>query len=88
MDYAILMESRELCHYFEVHNIRVPTNRSLGDLFSNLEAFARIGNWVAELSCYNIVFESRTAIKSQVLADSIVDWKGPLPLNHLNAETV
>ena len=45
----------------------------LGELFRNSEASARIAKWVAELSGYNIIFEPRTAIKSQVLADFIVD---------------
>jgi hypothetical protein len=36
-----------------------------------------IAKWAAELSEYHITFEPRTAIKSQVLADFIVDWTGP-----------
>jgi ribonuclease HI len=39
---------------------------------------ARIAKWAAELFGYNISFEPRTAIKSQVLADLIVDWTGPV----------
>jgi hypothetical protein len=34
----------------------------------------RIAKWAAELSGYHISFEPRTAIKSQVLADFVVDW--------------
>jgi hypothetical protein len=46
-------------------------------LLRNLEASARIAKWAAELSGYNITFDPRIAIKSQVLADFIVDWTWP-----------
>jgi ribonuclease HI len=47
-------------------------------LFRNAEASARIAKWAAELSGYHIIFEPRMPIKSQVLADFIVDWTGPV----------
>jgi hypothetical protein len=57
-------------------------------LFRNPEASARIAKWAAELSGYNIIFEPRTAIKSQVLEDFIVDWTGPMGPQQEHAETV
>jgi ribonuclease HI len=42
-----------------------------------VETFARIAKWATELSGYNITFEPRIAIKSQVLSDFIIDWTGP-----------
>jgi hypothetical protein len=75
--YAVVMASRKLRHYFEAFKVRVTSDRGLGELFRNLEASVRIDKWVAELSRYHITFELRTAIKSQVLADFIVDWTGP-----------
>jgi hypothetical protein len=71
--YAIVMASRKLKHYFEAHNVRVTSDRGLGDLFRNPEASTRIAKWAVELSCYNITFEPRTTKKSQVLADFILD---------------
>jgi hypothetical protein len=71
--YAVLMASRKLHHYFEAHKIRAAIDRSLNDLFSNREATTRIGKWATELSGYHIVFKSRNLIKSQILADFIVD---------------
>jgi hypothetical protein len=62
--YAVLMKSHKLCHYFEAHKIRVPTNQSLGGLFNNPEASTCIGKWATKLSSYNIVFDSITTIKS------------------------
>jgi hypothetical protein len=57
-------------------------------LLRNLEAAVRITKLVVELLGYNITFEPRTTIKSQVLADFIVDWTGPSELQQGHAETV
>jgi hypothetical protein len=46
-------------------------------LFTNKEASIRIIIWVVELSEYTVDFERRSAIKSQVLADFVVDWTSP-----------
>jgi hypothetical protein len=71
--YAVVMASRKLRHYFEAFKVWVTSDRGLGELFKNPEASARIAKWAAELSGYHITFEPRTAIKSQVLEDFIVD---------------
>jgi hypothetical protein len=71
--YAVVMASRKLHHYFEAFKVRVTSDRGLGELFRNPEASIQIAKWVAELSGYHITFEPRIAIKSQVLADFIVD---------------
>jgi hypothetical protein len=65
-------------HYFEAFKIRVTSNRGLWELLRNPKASARIAKWVAELSGYNITFEPRTTIKSQIMADFIVDWIEPV----------
>jgi hypothetical protein len=76
--YAYVMASCKLRHYFEAFKVRVTSDRGLGKLFRNPEASVRIAKWAAKLSVYHITFEPRTAIKSQVLADFIVDWTGPI----------
>jgi ribonuclease HI len=48
-------------------------------VFANREASTRIIKWGAELSKYIMDFERRSAIKSQVLADFVVDWTSPTP---------
>jgi hypothetical protein len=75
--YTVVMASRKLRHYFEAFKVRVTSDRGLGELFRNPEAYVRIAKWTAELSGYHITFEPRTTIKSQVLANFIVDWTGP-----------
>jgi hypothetical protein len=75
--YAVIMAARKLRHYFEGHRIRVITNQPLNDLFANREASTRIIKWGAELSEYIVDFERRSAIKTQVLADFVMDWTSP-----------
>ena len=48
--YAVLISSRKLKHYFEAHEITLPSSQPLGDIFSSKEAFGRIGKWATELS--------------------------------------
>jgi hypothetical protein len=46
-------------------------------LFANSEASTQIIKWGTELSEYVVDFERRSAIKSQVLADFVVNWTSP-----------
>jgi hypothetical protein len=75
--YAVIMATRKLRHYFEAHKVTVLTDQPLNDLFINKEASSRIAKWATELSEHTIDFGKRSAIKSQVLADFIVDWTSP-----------
>jgi hypothetical protein len=88
ISYAVVMASRKLRHYFEAFKVRVTSDRGLGELFHNPETSVRIAKWAAELSSYHITFEPRTAIKSQVLVDFIVDWTGPITQQDEPAEKV
>jgi hypothetical protein len=74
---AVIMAARKLRYYLEGHRIRVINNQPLGDLFANREASTRIIKWGTELSEYIVDFERGSAIKSQVLADFVVDWTSP-----------
>jgi hypothetical protein len=74
MAYAVVMAKRKLQHYFQSHNISVPTTFPLRDMFENKESTGRMGKWAMELAEHVINFVLRSAIKSQVLADFVVDW--------------
>jgi hypothetical protein len=76
--YAVVMASSKLRHYFEAFKVQVTSDRGLGELFRIPEASVRIAKWATELSDYHITFEPRTAIKSQVLANFVVDWTRPI----------
>jgi hypothetical protein len=73
MAHTIVMAKRKLQHYFQSHNISVPTAFPLHDMFENKESTGRIGKWTIELAEHVINFISRSAIKSQVLADFVAD---------------
>jgi ribonuclease HI len=73
MAYAVVMAKRKLRHYFQSHNISVPTAFPLRDMFENKESIRRIGKWATELAEHVINFVSRSTIKSQVLAGFVAD---------------
>jgi hypothetical protein len=75
--YAVVMSARKLRHYFESHTIRVLTNQSLHDIFSNRDSSGRISKWATELSEYVVDFEKHSTIKSQILSDFVVEWTEP-----------
>ena len=64
----------KLRHYFQAHDILVPSSHPLKDVLRKREASGRIGKWATEHSQFNIDFVHRSSIKSQALADFIADW--------------
>ena len=54
----------------------VVTSFPLGEVVQNRDAIGRITKWALKLMGQGISYASRTAIKSQVLADFIVEWTG------------
>lgn len=75
---ALTMTSTKLRHYFETHKIHVITNFPLRMVLSNPELTGRMAKWAIHLSTYDISYKSRTAIKSQALADFVVDFSPDL----------
>jgi hypothetical protein len=71
--YAVFMSARKLRHYFEAHRVRVLTNLPLNEIIGNQDCSGRIGKWAMEISVHVVDFGKRSAIKSQVLADFIID---------------
>jgi hypothetical protein len=72
--YAILVASRKLRHYFQAHIVVVVTSLLLRDILHNSNATCNIVKWAAELAEFQLDFQHRHAVKSQVLADFIVKW--------------
>jgi hypothetical protein len=72
--YALLIMSHKLSHYFLAHQIEVHTSLTLGEILNNRKATGKIVKWTIELSMYNIVYKSRTAIKAQALSDFVTEW--------------
>jgi hypothetical protein len=72
--YAVLIASQKLRHYFQAHKIVVVTSYPLRAILRNSNAMGNIAKWAAELAGFQLHFQPRHAIKSQVLADFIAEW--------------
>jgi hypothetical protein len=72
--YAILVASSKLRHYFQPHKIVVVTAYPLRGILHNSNATGNIAKWAAELAGFQLDFQPRHAIKSQILADFIAEW--------------
>ncbi|XP_075106773.1 uncharacterized protein LOC142179796 [Nicotiana tabacum] len=73
-DKALVMASRKLRPYFQCHPISVITAYPLRIILHKQELSSRLAKWAIELSEYDIMYQSRTAIKSQVLADFVAEF--------------
>ncbi|XP_074300718.1 uncharacterized protein LOC141632026 [Silene latifolia] len=71
---ALVTASYKLRPYFESHTIHVITNYPLKTIMRKPELSGRMTKWSVHLSGYDLQFESRTAIKSQALADFVSDF--------------
>ncbi|KAJ3689590.1 hypothetical protein LUZ61_018754 [Rhynchospora tenuis] len=70
--FAIVTAARKLRPYFQAHSIRVVTNLPLRKALGQFNVAGRLLKWAIELSEFDISYLSRTAYKSQALADFIV----------------
>jgi len=72
--YAVILARRKLQHYFLCHPITVVSSFPLGEIIQNQEATGRITKWSVELMSKTLTSVPRKAIKSQALADFVVEW--------------
>jgi hypothetical protein len=68
------MAAKKLKHYFQEHPIKVVATAPLAEIIGSKDANGRVAKWALELAAHTILYEPRTAIKSQILADFFVDW--------------
>ena len=66
--------ARKLRHYFQEHKIIVVRTSPLKDIINNHDTTGRVAKCGIELAAFDIEYKPRTAIKSQRLANFIVDW--------------
>ncbi|GAV63240.1 RVT_3 domain-containing protein [Cephalotus follicularis] len=67
------MSARKLRPYFQTHTIKVLTDKPLKQVLAKPDTSGRLIKWSVELGEYDVKFEARPAIKSQVLANFIGD---------------
>jgi ribonuclease HI len=72
--YAILVASRKLRHYFQAHIVVVVTSFPLKAILHNSNAMGNIAKWATELAEFQLDFQPCHAVRSQILADFIVEW--------------
>ncbi|KAD5803282.1 hypothetical protein E3N88_14642 [Mikania micrantha] len=75
---ALVMASTKLRHYFETHRIHIKTNYPVKSVLRKPELSGRMAKWSVKLSTYDLIYEPRTAIKSQALADFVADFSSDL----------
>ncbi|XP_020192337.1 uncharacterized protein [Aegilops tauschii subsp. strangulata] len=63
-----------LSEYFQEHVVTVVSMAPLGEIIGCRDASGRVAKWALELAGHTILYEPRTTIKSQALADFLVDW--------------
>ncbi|XP_073353583.1 uncharacterized protein [Aegilops tauschii subsp. strangulata] len=59
---------------FQEHVVTVVSTVPLGEIIGCRDASSRIAKWALELAGHTILYEPRTMIKSQALADFLIDW--------------
>ena len=87
MCYGVYMAAKKLKPYFQANPITVVSSAPLADIIGNRDAIGRVAKWAIEIASHGIKYEPRTSIKSQALADFLVDWaetqyEPPYPDSH------
>ena len=59
--------------YFQEHPIKVISEAPLAEIICNQDATGRVAKWVIDLTAHRVDYDKRTAIKSQLLADFLID---------------
>ncbi|GFS31847.1 hypothetical protein Acr_00g0019520 [Actinidia rufa] len=71
---SLIVTSRKLMHYFQVHPISVYTEYLLKDVLLKADLSGRLSKWSLELGQFDIKFSPRVAIKGQVLEDFVAEF--------------
>jgi ribonuclease HI len=72
--HAVVLVRRKLRHYFEAHPVMVVSSFPLGEIIRDPDAAGKIAKWSVELMDETLAYAPHKAIKSQILADFIVEW--------------
>ena len=68
------MTTKKVAHYFSDHSVTVVSDAPLSKILNNRDATGRVAKWAIELLPLDIKFEAKKAIKSQAIADFVVEW--------------
>ena len=71
--FAVVTSARKLRPYFQSHTVVVLTDQPLRTALHSPNQSGRMAKWAIELSEYDIDYRTRPAMKSQVLADFLIE---------------
>ena len=74
MVYRVYMAAKKLKHYFQEHPVTVVCSAPISEIIGSKDASGQVAKWAIELAAYTPQYARREAIKSQALADFLVDW--------------
>ncbi|CAL8153079.1 unnamed protein product [Prunus armeniaca] len=72
--FSLVVSARKLRPYYQAHRIIVITEFPLRSILHSPDASQRLMKWAIELSQYDLLYRPKTAIKSQALADFVVEF--------------
>ena len=73
---AVIVTARKLRHYFQGHPITIRAKYPIKQILKKPDLAGRMVKWAVELFEYDINFEPRISLKSQTLADFLVELSG------------
>ena len=74
---TVVLGTRKLPHYFQVHTIVVLTQLPLKTILRSADYTGRIAKWGIILGAFDIKYMPRTSVKGQVLADLVAKFTKP-----------
>ena len=77
LTYALLIAARRLRPYFQGHTIILLTDQPIKMVLHRADASGRMAKWAIELTEFDIDYRPRSAIKTQILADFVVECTIP-----------
>ena len=69
--------TQKLPHYFQAHTVVVLTKLPLRSLLQKADYTEKVAKWVTILGTFDIKYIPHTSVKSQVLADLVVEFAEP-----------
>jgi hypothetical protein len=74
---AVIVTARRLRQYFQSHKVIIKTDHPIKQVLKKPDLAGRMVAWSIELSEFDITFSPRGSIKSQVLADFVLEMTSP-----------
>ena len=74
---AVVHATQKLSHYFQAYTVVVLTQLPLRSLLQKADYTGKVAKWVTILGPFDIKYMPRTSVKSQVLADLVVEFAEP-----------